>query len=230
VDSSSSVLGIRVAASTADVALLVGGDSRRPGLPNHRSPSSVVQAQARQHSASAIHSAAFKCSCAERGATAHRALRNPAVQVTSALITRVSIAAAPRDSDVEKRLVAYVGVMQVEHQIRHAIQQCWAALPPDLREVGEVENVIHGILERAFRELRLEEPDFSDPETMNRLRAFVTRRRFDRPLREAILTYCMVHAREPHRVEEAERQIRRIVDQALRDLREDREQFGFGSG
>ena len=94
-DSSSSALGIRVAASTADVARLVGGDPIRLGLPKNRLPLYAAQAHARQHPVHQTNSAVFKTLLRRAGASARLSLRESAARVTSSLITQVSGSLAP---------------------------------------------------------------------------------------------------------------------------------------
>jgi BMFP domain-containing protein YqiC len=59
-----------------------------------------------------------------------------------------------KDSEAAKRMRSMFGPQQVDQQIRHAIQFCWMALPPEQQNVDEVEKHIRRILERALRDLR----------------------------------------------------------------------------
>jgi len=76
------------------------------------------------------------------------------------------------------------------------------------------------------------EEDFDprDPEAMQRMRAFFSPQQVDQQIRQAIQFCWMALPPEKQSVEEVERQIRRLVDRALRDLREDSESFRLGSG
>jgi hypothetical protein len=66
----------------------------------------------------------------------------------------------PKDPEAMKRLRAFLSPQQVDHQIRQAIQFCWMALPPEQRNVEEVEKQIRRIVERALRDLREDADSF----------------------------------------------------------------------
>jgi hypothetical protein len=53
---------------------------------------------------------------------------------------------------------------------------------------------------------------------------------FDHMIRQAVQFCWMGLPKERQSVEEVEAQIKRMVDRALRDFREDREAFGKGTG
>jgi hypothetical protein len=78
--------------------------------------------------------------------------------------------------------------------------------------------------------MAMEEFDPKDPEAMKRMRAFFSPQQVDRQIRQAIQFCWMALPPEQQNVEEVEKQIRRIVDRALRDLREDADSFGLGRG
>ena len=66
----------------------------------------------------------------------------------------------PKDPDAEKRMRAFFSPQQVDQQIRHAIQFCWMALPPEQQNVEEVEKQIRRIVDRALRDLREDADSF----------------------------------------------------------------------
>lgn len=72
--------------------------------------------------------------------------------------------------------------------------------------------------------------DSQDPEAMKRFREFFSPQQIDQLIRQAIQFCWMALPPEKQNVEEVEKQVRRIVDRALRDLREDADNFGLGSG
>jgi hypothetical protein len=78
--------------------------------------------------------------------------------------------------------------------------------------------------------MAMEEFDPKDPEAMKRMRAFFSPQQIDHQIRQAIQFCWMALPPEQQNIEEVEKQIRRIVDRALRDLREDADSFGLGRG
>lgn len=72
--------------------------------------------------------------------------------------------------------------------------------------------------------------DGNDPESQEQFRSFFGPNQVDQLIRQAISTCWMGLPDEKRTVDEVERQIRRIVDRALRDLRDDSEAFGIGGG
>jgi hypothetical protein len=52
----------------------------------------------------------------------------------------------------------------------------------------------------------------------------------DQAIRQALQTCWMALPKERKTVEELEKQLRRIFERAIRDFREDREEFGKGAG
>ncbi len=73
-----------------------------------------------------------------------------------------------------------------------------------------------------------EEFDANDPEAQNRMRAMFSPQQVDQQIRQAIQFCWLMLPPEKKTVAEVEKQIRRIVDRALRDLREDAHGFGLG--
>jgi hypothetical protein len=49
---------------------------------------------------------------------------------------------------------ALISPQHVDQQIRQAIQFCWMALPPEKKNVDEVESQIRRIVDRALKDLR----------------------------------------------------------------------------
>jgi hypothetical protein len=78
--------------------------------------------------------------------------------------------------------------------------------------------------------MAMEEFDPKDPEATKRMRAIFGPQHVDHQIREAIQVCWMALPPDKQNVEEVEKQIRRIVDRALRDLREDADSFGLGRG
>ena len=76
----------------------------------------------------------------------------------------------------------------------------------------------------------MEEIDDNDPEAMKKMQAFFSPQQVDQQVRQAIQFCWMALPPEKKNIEEVERQIRRIVERALRDLREDADSFGLGRG
>lgn len=68
-----------------------------------------------------------------------------------------------------------------------------------------------------------------DPDDMARMREFFSPQQVDSQIRQAIQFCWMALPPDQKSVEEVEKQIRRIVERALRDLREDADSFGLGS-
>jgi len=62
-------------------------------------------------------------------------------------------------------------------------------------------------------------------EGAEKLREFFSPSQIDRQIRQAIQFCWMALPKEKRNVDEVERQIRRLVDRALRDLREDFDEF-----
>ena len=78
--------------------------------------------------------------------------------------------------------------------------------------------------------MRSEKFDPNDPEQAGRFRAMFGPHQVDQLIRQAIQFCWMGLANDKRNVDEVEKQIRRIVDRALRDLREDADAFGLGGG
>ena len=70
----------------------------------------------------------------------------------------------------------------------------------------------------------------NDPDGGKGARAFFGPQQVDHQIREAIQFCWMVLPPERQNVDEVEKEIRRLVDRALRDLREDADSFGLGCG
>jgi len=70
--------------------------------------------------------------------------------------------------------------------------------------------------------------DPKDPDAKKRFREFFSPQQIDQEIRSAIQFCWMALPPERQNVNEVEKQIRRLVDRALRDLREDSESFELG--
>jgi hypothetical protein len=70
--------------------------------------------------------------------------------------------------------------------------------------------------------------DPNDPDAGKKLRAFFSPQQVDHQIRQAIQFCWMALPPEQQNVDGVEKQIRRLVDRALRDLREDAETFRLG--
>ena len=66
----------------------------------------------------------------------------------------------PKDPEANKRMRAFFSPQQVDQQVRHAIQFCWMALPPERQNVDEVEKEIRRIVDRALRDFREDAASF----------------------------------------------------------------------
>ncbi|MCI0335368.1 MAG: hypothetical protein L0228_19340 [Planctomycetes bacterium] len=69
--------------------------------------------------------------------------------------------------------------------------------------------------------------DENDPDRMRRMSAFFGPQQVDSQIRQAIQFCWMALPPDRQNVEGVEQEIRRIVDRALRDLREDYQSFGL---
>lgn len=67
-----------------------------------------------------------------------------------------------------------------------------------------------------------------DEEGMDRMREFFTPAQVDQTLRNAVQTCWMMLPPEKRSVDEVEKQLRRMMERVLRDLREDADAFGLG--
>ena len=76
--------------------------------------------------------------------------------------------------------------------------------------------------------MAMEFSDPNDPEAAKRMRSFLGPGQVDQEIRQAIQVCWMALPPDKQNVDEVEKQIRRIVDRALRDLREDADSFGLG--
>ncbi|MBN1589513.1 MAG: hypothetical protein JW888_08365 [Pirellulales bacterium] len=74
-----------------------------------------------------------------------------------------------------------------------------------------------------------QEFDPNDDESFDKMRDFFSPAHIDQTVRQAIQFCWMMLPREKRNIDEIERQIRRIVDRALKDLRDDEQAFWRGS-
>jgi hypothetical protein len=64
------------------------------------------------------------------------------------------------DENAADNMRQFFGPLQIDRQIRQAIQFCWLGLPKEQQNVDEVERQIHRIVERALRDLRDDSGEF----------------------------------------------------------------------
>jgi hypothetical protein len=69
----------------------------------------------------------------------------------------------------------------------------------------------------------------NDPESADKLRGMFGPTQIDEQIRQAIHFCWMALPDDKKSVAEVEKQIRRLVDRALRDLKEDSKAFGIGT-
>lgn len=67
-----------------------------------------------------------------------------------------------------------------------------------------------------------------DPDANDKMRRMFGPEQIDQQIRQAIQSCWMMLPTEKKTVDDVERQIRRLVDRALKDLREDFDAFGLG--
>jgi hypothetical protein len=75
--------------------------------------------------------------------------------------------------------------------------------------------------------MSLEKVDPDDLEKLGHMRAFFGPHQIDSQIRQAVQTCWMILPPDRKNVDAVEKEIRRIVDRALRDLREDSQSFGM---
>jgi len=68
----------------------------------------------------------------------------------------------------------------------------------------------------------------NDPDAADKMREMFGPNQVDESIRRAIHMCWMTLPSEKRNIDEVDRQIRRLVDRALKDLREDSEAFGMG--
>jgi hypothetical protein len=71
--------------------------------------------------------------------------------------------------------------------------------------------------------------DSSDPEGPDRMRNMFGSGQVDQQVRQAIQMCWLMLPDDRRTLDEVERQVRRIIERAFSDMREDAEQFGLGS-
>lgn len=59
-----------------------------------------------------------------------------------------------------EKMFEFFGPMQIDQQIRRAVQFCWLGLPKEKRSLDEVEQQIHRLVDRALRDLREDFDEF----------------------------------------------------------------------
>jgi hypothetical protein len=65
------------------------------------------------------------------------------------------------DAEGMERMKEWMGPGMVDETLRRAIQFAWLSLPPEKRNVEEVEKVIRHLVERALKDLREDKDLFS---------------------------------------------------------------------
>jgi len=70
--------------------------------------------------------------------------------------------------------------------------------------------------------------DPDDADATGRMSSLIGPQQIDSTIRQAMQLCWMVLPSEKRNVDEVEKEIRRIVERAIRDLREDAESFGIG--
>ena len=68
----------------------------------------------------------------------------------------------------------------------------------------------------------------NDPDATNKMREMFGPGQVDQQIRQAVHLCWMMLPQDRKTVDELEKQIRRILDRAFRDLREDTDAFGLG--
>jgi|tagenome__1003787_1003787.scaffolds.fasta_scaffold15512412_1 hypothetical protein len=71
--------------------------------------------------------------------------------------------------------------------------------------------------------------DANDPDAARRMRELFGPGQLDQLIRQAIQMGWMMLPEGRRTVDELEKQLRRVMDRAFQDLREDAEQFGLGT-
>ena len=119
------------------------------------------------------------------------------------------------DDEAFDRAREMLGPAQVDCQLRQAIGLCWMSLPADKRNVEELERLVRGLVDRTLRDAR------SDDDSFHRMCEMLGPERIDQQIRN-VFQFCWLSLPKDRRnVEELGRQIRRLMDRALRDIRED---------
>ena len=68
--------------------------------------------------------------------------------------------------------------------------------------------------------------DQNDPEAADKMRGMIGPGQVDQMFRQAIEMCWMMLPQSSKTIDELEKQVRRIIDRALKDVRDDAEQFG----
>ncbi len=66
----------------------------------------------------------------------------------------------PNDDDSMDRMREMFGPVQIDQQIRQAVQFCWMGLPKDKRNIDELERQIRRLVDRALRDAREDFDEF----------------------------------------------------------------------
>jgi hypothetical protein len=65
------------------------------------------------------------------------------------------------DEDAANKMAEMFGPAQIDQMIRQGIQFCWMALPRDRRNAEELEKQVHRIVDRALKDFRDDQEQFS---------------------------------------------------------------------
>jgi hypothetical protein len=63
--------------------------------------------------------------------------------------------------DAAEKMAAIFGPGQIDHMIRQGVHFCWMALPKDRKNVDELEKQIRRIVDRALKDFREDQEQFS---------------------------------------------------------------------
>lgn len=66
----------------------------------------------------------------------------------------------PNDEEAFAKMRGLFSPAQVDQSIRQALQMCWMMLPPDNRNVDELERQFRRIVDRALQNMRDEDDTF----------------------------------------------------------------------
>ena len=62
--------------------------------------------------------------------------------------------------DDHEKMRKFMGPQAIDEQVRSAIHMCWMMLPPEKKNIEEVEKHVRKIVDRAFRDLRADSDSF----------------------------------------------------------------------
>ncbi len=65
------------------------------------------------------------------------------------------------EGDGPEKMREFFGPTQIEQGLRQSIQFCWMALPPEKRNIDELERQVMRVIDRIFKNMREDENAFS---------------------------------------------------------------------